>query len=148
MRNLIKTASIFLALISLQACSTFRTCATVLDNEDYYSSPHFKSVAMVFDDETQRPPKNLGPIENECWYDYEANSQEEADVIVLDGCRANLQNIGKADEWSCVLIAQGDELTDAEQQRIDDWKRLSGRTKKEDSRMTTSPPGPGYDPDR
>lgn len=144
--RLVLTALLFPLVIG---CSTFRTCGTVLNKEDYYSSPHYKAVAMVFDRETQRPPKNLGPIDNECWYDYEANSQQEANAIVLDGCEANLTELGKAAAWSCVLIAQGDSLTEAEQKRVESWERLGRRTPNEDSPMLTGPQGQGqYDPDR
>jgi hypothetical protein len=125
----------------LQGCSTFRSCEPILRSENYQSSPHFKSIAMYFDRETLRPPRKIGGVENECWFDIEGNSQEEANSIVLSGCEDSLRQIDKFEEWSCILTAEGDQLTEFEQNRIDEWKRLSGRTGKEDSRMVTGTSG-------
>ena len=78
---------LFIALsLFLQGCSTFRTCATFLDDEAYKGSLNYKAIAMYFDRETQRPPAQISQVENECWFDFEASSQEEANSIVLSGC--------------------------------------------------------------
>ncbi len=142
-------ALLFIALsLFLQGCSTFRTCATFLDDEAYKGSLNYKAIAMYFDRETQRPPAQISQVENECWFDYEANSQEEANSIVLSGCEESLKEGQKFEDWSCVLIAEGDQLTATEQQRIDNWKQIAGRTKTDDSRMLSNPAIRPYDPDK
>ena len=147
--SLNKVILTILVIVLLQGCSSFRTCAVFLDKDEYISSPHYKAVAGYFDRETLRPPAKLGGVKNECWFDIEGNSQEEANSIVLYGCEESLKQKNRFDEWSCILIAEGDQLTEFEQQRVDDWRRIAGRTKKEDSRMLTGSQGTGsYDPDK
>jgi hypothetical protein len=144
-----KIITIVTLLMFLQACSAFRTCGTILENSEYQESQNFKAIAMYFDRETQKPPPSVKNIANECWFDYEAMSQEEANQIVMSGCEDSLRAVQKFGDWSCVIIAQGDELTEAEQNRVDYWKGLSGRTPNEDSKMLTGNQGTGtYDPDR
>ena len=145
----LKILTILSVLLVLQGCSTFRSCESILKTDNYASSPHYKAVAGYYDRETLRPPAQLTEVENECWFDTEGNSQEEATSIVLSGCEESLRQRNKFDEWSCILIAEGDQLTEFEQQRIDEWRRISGRTKREDSVMVSGTQGSGtYDPDR
>ncbi|MFT7533527.1 MAG: hypothetical protein ACI9FD_004564 [Gammaproteobacteria bacterium] len=124
-----------LTLLFIQGCSTFRTCASMMDNEAYSESQNHKAIAMYFDRGTERPPNSIKNLPNECWYDSEGESQEEVNKLVMNTCEESLRNGNRFEDWQCVLIAQGDQLTEAEQERIGRWGGYDGKFDNKRSRM-------------
>lgn len=110
------------AVISLQACSTFRTCANIVNSDIYINESGYKAVASYFDPATGNLPADEVTRNDECWYQTRSASQELANDQVLEACNEGLSAEPKAGGWECKLIAQGMELTDEESQRIAEWR--------------------------
>jgi hypothetical protein len=117
---------------AVSGCSVFKTCSNVLRGEEYAASPDGKAVAMIFNASTERNLLKSPSNTNECWYVLDAPTQIEADEDVIGACNAAVLAEGKVDSWTCRIVAQGDNLTEHEQERIAAHQELFGRVRKND----------------
>jgi hypothetical protein len=62
--------------LTLQGCSTFKTCANVLDDPEYRESTEYKAIAMVVDADTQKPPSRIPEASNTCLFVIDAPNQD------------------------------------------------------------------------
>jgi hypothetical protein len=90
----------------------------MVENQFYMEAPNYKAVAMYFDRETQHPPSSLNEDPNECWWQVEADTQETANSSVLEACGKSLVDRGKVEDWQCLLVVEGDQITQLESERL------------------------------
>lgn len=120
-----------LALLVIQSCATSHvSCAGFIQHPEYHNAAEFKSIAQYFDRESGQPQGHQKDIESECWFQTWASSQEVANQQTMEACNNSLEELGRFEEWKCLLVAKGNEITFAERARLSQNDELSRNAKR------------------